>query len=334
MNCLPCCRGNPKWEAPVNEGVNGAVALPACRGKLTAGRPLSNLTWLRVGGPAEWLFQPEDIDDLAEFLRNLDRRIPVFALGVGSNLIVRDGGLSGVVVRLGSRFGRIDTDGTSLRAGAAALDSRVAIRAAESGLDLTFLRTIPGTLGGAVRMNAGCYGKYLADFCREVVMVDRSGKVERLRSRDVGFSYRGSSIPPGSVIVEATLECPRSDPAELFSRMEAQLAYRNETQPTGIRTAGSTFRNPSGRSSTGQSDTDHSMKAWKLIDDAGMRGARLGNACVSDKHPNFLVNAGGATATEIEKLGETVRARVLENSGIELQWEILRVGSKACEQGN
>ena len=311
----------------MNDGVEGAAGgLPHCRGRLVAGRPLAELTWLRVGGSAEWLFQPADIEDLAGFLRELGSGIPVFVLGVGSNLIVRDGGLPGVVVRLGSSFGRTGIDGDVVRAGAAALDSRVAVKAAEMGLDLSFMRTIPGTIGGAVRMNAGCYGKYVADFCREVVVVTRDGSVERLRNSEIGFSYRGSSLPPDCVIVEAAFECPRSDPAGLLKLMESQIAYRNETQPTGIRTAGSTFRNPAGHSSTGRADDDHSMKAWKLIDDAGMRGARVGNARVSEMHPNFLVNAGGATATEIEELGEAVRSKVLENSGIQLEWEILRVG--------
>ena len=307
--------------------------LPHCRGRLTAARSLAELTWLRVGGPAEWLFQPEDTEDLADFLRNLHNEIPVFALGVGSNLIVRDGGLPGVVVRLGSRFGKVAIDGNIVRAGAAALDSRVAVKAAEMGLDLTFMRTIPGTIGGAVRMNAGCYGKYVADFCREVVVVTRDGSVERLQSGEIGFKYRGSSLPQGCVIVEAFLECPRSDPADLQRLMASQVTYRNETQPTGIRTAGSTFRNPAGYSSTGRPDDDQSMKAWKLIDDAGMRGARIGKARVSEMHPNFLVNSGGATAAEIEALGEKVRSRVLENSGIELEWEILRVGSQHRQQG-
>lgn len=318
----------------MNEGGDRSGGrLPHCRGRLTAARPLAELTWLRVGGPAEWLFQPEDIEDLAEFIRNLDNDVPVFALGVGSNLIVRDGGLPGVVVRLGSRFGNVGIDGNIVRAGAAALDSRVAVKAAEMGLDLTFMRTIPGTIGGAVRMNAGCYGKYVADFCREVAVVTRDGSVERLRNGEVGFSYRGSSLPPGSIVVEAVLECPRSDPAGLQKLMASQIAYRNETQPTGIRTAGSTFRNPAGYSSTGRPDDDQSMKAWKLIDAAGMRGARMGKARVSEMHPNFLVNSGGATAAEIEALGETVRSKVLENSGIELEWEILRVGSQHRQQG-
>ena len=318
----------------VNEGAErSGGGLPHCRGRLVAARPLAELTWLRVGGPAEWLFQPEDTEDLADFLRSLDNEVPVFALGVGSNLIVRDGGLPGVVVRLGSRFGNVGIDGNILCAGAAALDSRVAVKAAEMGLDLTFLRTIPGTIGGAVRMNAGCYGKYVADFCREVLVVTRDGSVERLRNGEIGFSYRGSSLPPGSVVVEAVLECPRSDPDGLQRLMASQIAYRNETQPTGIRTAGSTFRNPAGYSSTGQPDDDQSMKAWKLIDDAGMRGARMGKARVSEMHPNFLVNSGGATAAEIEALGETVRSKVLENSGIELEWEILRVGAQHRQQG-
>ena len=302
--------------------------LPLCRGRLTAEKMLADVTWLRVGGPAQWLFQPKDTDDLAEFLKHLEPGIPVFVLGAGSNLIVRDGGISGVVVRLGSGFGQVGVQDSTVTAGAAALDSRVAVKAAEQGLDLVFLRTIPGTIGGAVFMNAGCYGRYVEHVCREVTVVNRNGTVSRIGGSEVGFRYRGSGLPKGSVVVEAVFECPIGDPEELGARMAAQLNYRNKTQPTRIRTAGSTFRNPSGWSSTGSEDTDHSMKAWKLIDEAGLRGTCNGRACVSTLHPNFLINTGGATAQEVEDLGETVRARVLANSGIQLEWEVLRVGKK------
>ena len=305
---------------------NGRDELPPCRGRIMTGKLLAELTWLRVGGPAEWLFQPEDAEDLASFVRNLSPAIPLFVLGAGSNLIVRDGGMPGVVIRLGRQFGYVSIEGQSVRVGAAALDSRVAVKAAGAGLDLTFLRTIPGTIGGAVRMNAGCYGTYFGDLCQQVTIVTRNGDIATIGNRQIGFRYRGCGLPADSVVIEAVLECRQDESAELVNRMESQIAYRNETQPTKIRTAGSTFRNPSGHSSGGQLDIDHSMKAWKLIDDAGMRGARRGNAVMSTQHPNFLVNEGGATATDLEELGEEVRARVLENTGIELEWEILRVG--------
>ncbi len=300
-------------------------------GRLIAGRELADLTWLRVGGPAEWFLRPRDREDLARFLAGPGRDADILVLGVGSNLIVRDGGIPGVVIRLGREFGAISIDGERVRAGAAALDSRVALKAADAGLDLTFLRTIPGTVGGAVRMNSGCYGRYMADICHEVTVMTGEGQIRTLQNREIGFGYRTSNLPAGCIILEAVLSGPRDCPDSLSGKMAEQISHRNDTQPTRIMTAGSTFRNPSGRSSTGPGDVDHDMKAWKLIDAAGMRGARNGNACVSPKHPNFLVNLGGATATEIEQLGDAVRARVLENSGIELEWELLRLGVESPE---
>lgn len=303
--------------------------LPAVRGKLTANRPLNDLTWLRVGGPADWLFQPADVDDLADFLRQLDPAIPVFPMGVGSNLIVRDGGLRAVVIRLGRGFNSIEADGTRVTAGAAALDAHVARRAADAGVDLTFLRTIPGAIGGAVRMNAGCYGSYTADVFRSAQAVTRQGQVVTLTARDLNFRYRQTDLPEGWVITQATFEGPVGDAQELHARMVAQLKKRDETQPTKDRTAGSTFRNPAGFSSTGKADDVHDLKAWKVIDDAGMRGARCGGAQMSEMHSNFLVNTGGATAADLENLGEEVRKSVFQNSGIELHWEIMRVGETA-----
>ena len=311
---------------PETRDVTGG-RIPPCRGALNCGRPLSELTWMRVGGPAEWLFQPADIDDLAEFLGRLDRGVPLFVMGVGSNLIVRDGGIAGVVVRLGRPFSGVEIAAPLVRAGAAALDSRVAQTAARAGLDLTFLRTIPGTVGGAVRMNAGCYGSYIADVCREITLVTRCGQVKSISAAEAGFGYRSSAVPDGAVIVEAVFECHPSPPEELEARMAAQIEFRNDSQPAKARTAGSTFRNPAGYSSTGSPDDTHELKAWKLIDNAGMRGLRRGAAAVSELHPNFLVNLGGATATEIETLGEEVRRRVREDSGIQLEWEIIRVGA-------
>ncbi len=310
-----------------------AEALPEVRGRLTSGRALSDLTWLRVGGPAEWLFQPADTDDLSQFLRRLDPSIPVFPMGVGSNLIVRDGGIPGVVVRLGRGFNGIGIEGDTVTAGAAALDAQVARRAAEAGRDLTFLRTIPGSIGGALRMNAGCYGTYVADRFLRAEAVLRDGTRVTLGPGDIAFSYRHTDLPPDAVVTEVRFRAEAGDPAELLARMEAQLARRDETQPTKERTAGSTFRNPAGFSSTGRADDTHEFKAWKVIDDAGMRGAARGGAQMSPKHSNFLVNTGGATAADLEGLGEEVRKKVFETSGITLEWEIMRVGRPAGIEG-
>jgi UDP-N-acetylmuramate dehydrogenase len=303
--------------------------LPEVRGTLTPDRPLADLTWLRVGGPADWLFQPADLDDLAGFLKDLPDDVAVFPIGVGSNLIVRDGGIRAVVIRLGRGFNGIRIENGRVHAGAAALDAHVARKAADAGLDLTFLRTIPGTIGGAVRMNAGCYGSYTADHFVEATAVTRAGEVLRQGSDDLAFGYRQSHLPEGWVLVEAVFAPPSGDPAELNARMEEQLARRDASQPVKDRTAGSTFRNPAGFSSTGRADDTHELKAWTLIDRAGMRGARKGGAVMNQKHSNFLTNSGGATAADLEGLGEEVRKRVSETCGIELQWEIMRVGDPA-----
>ncbi|RGP36638.1 UDP-N-acetylmuramate dehydrogenase [Pseudotabrizicola alkalilacus] len=300
--------------------------LPTPRGTLTPNRPLADLTWLRVGGPADWLFQPADESDLAAFLADLPGDVAVFPIGVGSNLIVRDGGLRAVVIRLGRGFNGIAIDGDRVTAGAAALDAHVARRAAEAGLDLTFLRTIPGSIGGAVRMNAGCYGSYVADVLQEVRIVTREGRVEVLPAAALKLRYRQSDLPEGAVVVSATFRAPAGDPAALQQRMEEQLAKRDASQPTKERSAGSTFRNPVGHSSTGRADDSHELKAWKVIDDAGMRGATLGGAQMSRMHSNFLINAGGATAADLENLGEEVRKKVFQTSGITLEWEIMRIG--------
>ena len=302
------------------------MTLPPVRGKLTPNRDLSDLTWLRVGGPADWLFQPADIQDLAQFLRQLDPAIPVFPMGVGSNLIVRDGGIRAVVIRLGRGFNQIDIDGKHVTAGAAALDAHVARKAADAGLDLTFLRTIPGSIGGAVAMNAGCYGSYIADVLVSARVVTRDGNIVTLTPGDLALRYRQSDLPPGSVLIDARMEAPQAPTEELLARMAAQIAKRDATQPTKDRSAGSTFRNPAGFSSTGQADDVHDLKAWKVIENAGLRGARRGGAQMSEKHPNFLINTGGATAADLEGLGEEVRKKVYDSSAITLEWEIMRVG--------
>ncbi len=303
--------------------------LPQTRGTLTPNRPLSDLTWLRVGGPADWLFQPADEADLATFLRDLDPAIPVFPMGVGSNLIVRDGGIRAVVIRLGRGFNGIETDGDTVTAGAAALDAHVARKAAEAGSDLTFLRTIPGSIGGAVRMNAGCYGHYVADVLQDIRILTRQGAAQTLPASALNLRYRQSDLPEGAIIIAATFRAPAGDPAALATRMQDQLAKRDASQPTKDRSAGSTFRNPVGHSSTGRADDTHDLKAWKVIDAAGLRGARRGGAQMSPMHSNFLINADNATAADLEDLGEEVRKKVYENSGITLEWEIMRVGERA-----
>jgi UDP-N-acetylmuramate dehydrogenase len=300
--------------------------LPPVRGTLTENRALADLTWLRVGGPADVLFQPADRDDLAAFLAALDLDVPIFPMGVGSNLIVRDGGIRAVVIRLGRGFNGVETGPGTVTAGAAALDAHVARNAAAAGLDLTFLRTIPGSIGGALVMNAGCYGSYVADHLLSAQAILRDGTPVTLGPDDITFQYRQTNLPQGAVITSVTFRADAGEPEALAARMADQLAKRDATQPTKEHSAGSTFRNPAGFSSTGRADDSHDLKAWKLIDAAGMRGARRGGARMSEKHSNFLLNAGGATAEDLEMLGEEVRKRVFLKSGIELVWEIMRVG--------
>lgn len=293
---------------------------------MTPNRPLAPLTWLRVGGPAELFAQPASLDELTALLRDLPTDTPVFPLGLGSNLIVRDGGMRGLVVRLGRGFNGLQFDGDTVCVGAAVPDAQVAKRAAAAGLDLTFLRTIPGAMGGAVRMNAGCYGSYIADHFVSAQAVTRAGNVITLTPDDLRFAYRSTDLAPDTILTEVTLRADRADPEALAAKMADQVARRDATQPTKDRTAGSTFRNPAGFSSTGRADDTHDLKAWKLIDDAGMRGATEGGAQMSQMHSNFLVNTGTATAKDLETLGERVRKRVLETAGIELHWEVMRVG--------
>ncbi len=302
-------------------------AMPRVRGVLTPGRPLAELSWLRVGGPAEWLFQPADLEDLQAFLAALPKDVPVFPLGVGSNLIIRDGGIRGVVVRLGRGFSGFEVlSDTRVRAGAALLDAHVARRAASAGIDLGFLRTIPGAVGGACRMNAGCYGSYVADVFVEARAVSRDGTLVTLGPADMGFAYRSTALPPDMILIDAVFEGAQDAPKDIEARMEAALAKRAETQPVKERSAGSTFRNPAGYSSTGRGDDVHDLKAWKLIQDAGMQGAIRGGAQMSVKHANFLINKSDASATDLEELGEAVRKRVSDCFNINLEWEIMRVG--------
>lgn len=303
------------------------MSLPEVRGNLSFDHDMSALSWLRVGGPADVLFQPADLEDLQAFLRGLDAAVPVFPIGVCSNLIIRDGGLEGVVIRFGRGFNGIEIlDNNRVRAGVGALDAHVARKAAQAGTDLAFLRTIPGAIGGAAKMNAGCYGVYTADVFVEAQAVTRDGEVVTLSKDDMGFAYRSTALPDGLILTSVLLEGPNGDPATIEAKMEDALAKREATQPTKERSCGSTFRNPAGFSSTGQADDVHDLKAWKVIDDAGMRGASIGGAQMSEMHSNFLINKGGASAADLENLGEMVRKRVFENSGLTLEWEIMRVG--------
>ena len=300
--------------------------LPKTRGKLTDNQMLSDLTWLRVGGPAEYFFQPSDLEDLMYFLSKLPENISLFPIGVGSNLLVRDGGIKGVVIRLGKGFNSVEVSNGLVVAGAAALDSFVARRAADNGYDLTFLRTIPGSIGGALKMNAGCYGKYISDYFVSAKAVNRSGEVVKLEKTDVLFSYRNTDLSSDLVVVSVTFAPPSGEVEALYEKMRIQKEKRDSEQPTKEITAGSTFRNPCGFSSSGHINEDHDFKAWKVIEDAGLRGFQMGAAKMHEKHPNFLTNTGGATASELEEFGEVVRKRVFKNSGIDLKWEIIRVG--------
>ena len=289
--------------------------MPSLRGRLLPNQPLAELTWFRVGGPAQVLFMPEDEDDLCYFLRELPREIPVTTVGLGSNLIVRDGGVAGVVVRLGRGFGEVTVDGTSIRAGAAVPDVKVARAAQEAGVaGLSFLRGIPGSIGGALRMNGGAYGGETKDVLVEARGVDRGGSVRTYSNADMHFSYRHCGVADDVIFTRALFAGRSGDAAAIAAEMNKITESREATQPVKSRTGGSTFKNPAGH------------KAWQLVDAAGCRGLRIGDAQVSEMHCNFLINLGNATAAEIETLGETVRERVKKASGVELAWEIKRIG--------
>lgn len=291
-------------------------ALPSLRGRLTANAPMADITWFRVGGPAEALFIPSDEADLAYFLSGTPAEVPVTVVGLGSNLLVRDGGVRGVVIRLGRGFSSVEVlDGHRIRAGTGVPDVKVARAAADAGIaGLAFYRGIPGSIGGALRMNAGAHGRETKDALLSVRAVDRKGVVHTLSNADMGFTYRHCGLPDDLIFSEAVYGGEPGDQAAILREMEEVADYRERVQPIRERTGGSTFRNPSGNS------------AWKLVDAAGLRGFRVGGAKVSEMHCNFLINDQGATGEDIERLGETIRARVKVNSGIELQWEIIRLG--------
>lgn len=292
------------------------AAMPELRGRLLANEGLAPLTWFRVGGPAQVLFTPADADDLAYFLKHLPAELPVYVIGVGSNLIVRDGGVPGVVIRLAPRaFGEVKVDGDIVAAGTAALDKRVAEVAASANLTgLEFLFGIPGTIGGALRMNAGANGGETKDILVEATAIDRQGVTHHFTNADMNFTYRASGADPSLIFTAARFRGKPSDAEAIRGRMAEVQAHRETAQPIREKTGGSTFKNPDGHS------------AWKLVDAAGMRGFRVGGAQVSEMHCNFLINTGDATGQDIEALGETVRARVKATSGIDLHWEIKRIG--------
>ncbi|VAV94326.1 UDP-N-acetylenolpyruvoylglucosamine reductase [hydrothermal vent metagenome] len=301
-----------------------AISMPETRGKLTSQAPLSRLVWFKSGGPAEWLFEPKDIEDLQQFLRDLDPEIPVWPLGLGSNLIIRDGGIQGVVIRLGKAFAGIET----VSKGTLGIDNKLICGAGAPGISaasmardhaikgMEFLRGIPGTIGGAVTMNAGAYGREMKDILESADMVLRNGELVTIPLDDMGYTYRHSELPSGSIVVSAKLRGESGDPVTIGAEMKRIADEREASQPLRTKTGGSTFKNPNDK------------KAWQLIDAAGCRGLQIGQAQVSEKHCNFLINLGGATSADIEALGEEVRLRVKAHSGTELQWEIQRVGKK------
>jgi len=292
--------------------------LPEVRGSLKADVSLAPYTWLRVGGAADAFFMPKDEADLALFLSSIDPDIPITILGVASNTLVRDGGIEGVVIRLGPAFGTVETDGLTLTSGAAALDARVAKSAAEAGIaGLEFYVGVPGTIGGALRMNAGCYGSETQDVLVGLVAIDRRGRRIVMSVEDMGYSYRHSTAPDDLIFVSATFVGKSDAPEAIRARMDAITARREESQPIRSKTGGSTFKNPDGHS------------AWKVIDAAGMRGHRVGGAQMSEQHCNFMINADNATAADLEGLGEAVRAKVLATQGITLDWEVRRIGRTA-----
>lgn len=294
-----------------------AASLPSVRGKLTPNAPLAPLVWFKAGGHAQWLFEPKDLADLQDFLAALDPQVPVMALGLGSNMIVRDGGVAGVVIRLGKAFAKVAADGVTLACGGGASGILVSSTARDAGVaGVEFLRSIPGTVGGFVRMNGGAYGGEVADILIDCDVVLRDGSLVTLANADLGYTYRHSELPEGAVVVSARFEGRPGEPEAIQAEMDRISAAREASQPLRSKTGGSTFKNPDGH------------KAWQLVDEAGCRGLAIGGAQVSEKHTNFLLNTGEATSTQIEDLGEEVRRRVKARSGVDLEWEIQRVGRK------
>ena len=324
MPCRASSRLKTFMLAPPDKGGLGrfpgitaelAARMPQLRGSLSSHAPLAPLSWFRTGGPAQALFEPSSESDLAYFLSHLDAAIPVLVLGAGSNILLRDGGVEGVVIHLGKAFQGLDIEGLTLRAGAAVPDVKLASAAVQAGLaGFAFYRGIPGSVGGALRMNAGAYGAETKDVLVSCRGINRRGEIVELSNKDMGFTYRHSAVPDDVIFTRAVFSGTRGDPQTILAEMAEITKARSETQPVNTRTGGSTFKNPPGH------------KAWELIDKAGCRGLTLGDAQVSELHCNFLINRGKATAADLESLGERVRARVKETCGVTLEWEILRVG--------
>jgi len=299
------------------EGVSdAAIPMTGIKGRLTQGAPLSKLVWFKCGGEADWLFEPSDLNDLKDFVERLEGRLPIMALGLGSNMIVRDGGVPGVVIRLGKPFAQVtDLGDHKVECGGGASGILVSSTARDAGIaDLEFLRGIPGTVGGFVRMNGGAYGREVADVLIDCDVIMADGSMINLPAADLNYSYRHSALPDGAIVVSARFQGSAGDPEIIGAEMERIAEAREQSQPLRTKTGGSTFKNPDGQ------------KAWQLVDAAGCRGLVMGDAQVSEKHTNFLINRGNATSADIEGLGEEVRRRVFENSGVELEWEIQRVG--------
>ena len=312
----------PRWRLPVapfsaiEETFAPSLAGSTVRGKLTKDAPLAPYVWFKTGGNADWLFEPADLEDLQEFLARLDGEVPVIALGLGSNMIVRDGGIPGVVIRLGKAFATVEARRDKvLECGGGASGILVSSKARDAGISgVEFLRGIPGTVGGFVRMNGGAYGREVSDVLIDCDVILPAGEFVTLPARDLEYSYRHSNLPEGAVVVAARFQGREGIPAEIGEEMDKIAAAREASQPLRTKTGGSTFKNPPGH------------KAWQLVDEAGCRGLTMGGAQVSEKHTNFLINTGDATSADIEGLGEEVRRRVYEKSGVTLEWEIQRVG--------
>ena len=303
--------------------------LPKVRGNLVFGKDLSKISWLKVGGLADVFFTPYDTQDLSFFLKNLPMDIPFTILGSCSNVIIRDGGIPGVVIKLGKNFNNIKFDSKIISVGSSVLDAKLSIEAAKYDFDLSFLRTIPGTVGGALKMNSGCYGTYISDIIHSVTIMIRNGDIIELGLEELKFEYRKSFFPKSSIILAAKMKPPKNNKNIILKKIKNNIDHRSSTQPITSATCGSTFLNPSGQSSIIDEKNKNSLKAWQLIQNSGLSGYKIGGAKVSEKHSNFLINVGNATAEDFEKLGKYIQDRVYKDSNFFLEWEIERIGIKS-----
>ena len=310
-----------------NDTYNRMFSEKKFQGTISFSYSLSKLSWLRVGGPVDILFRPKNKDNLVSFLKKAPCYIPITTIGVCSNLLIRDGGINGVALKLGSGFAEIEISDDEVKVGAGNLGARVAIHLSKFGFDMSFLRTIPGTIGGAVLMNAGCYGYSFGDYVSAIEGITRDGNFIKLSKKDVDFNYRKCQMPDELIVTSVILRPVKLQRELIEEKMEKAIFQRQKTQPVDVPSCGSTFKNPDGKPSL-MKEKKIKLKAWKLIDEAGLRGKKVGNAQVSEKHPNFLINLGGATAADIETLGEHVRKIVFEKHNITLDWELIRLGNK------